>query len=108
LKLPRFQRCWCISVKQQKVRDEIWGIKWLSYVTNAALHCLHEAGWVHKDFSPGNIIVVGTNAKISDLEFAKRRAVDQLEQLTRPVGPSSPAVREVRTVGSFGEFRGFN
>jgi len=36
---------------------------------------LHEAGWVHRDYSPGNIIVLDKIAKISDLEFAKRRAV---------------------------------
>ena len=84
----------------------MWQTKRLSYVADTALRCLHEAGWVHNDFSPGNVIVVGTNAKISDLEFAKRRAVYQLKELTRPIDPSSPVVKEVRTVGSFAEFRG--
>ena len=72
------------------------------------MHCLHEAGWVHRDFSPGNVIVIGTNAKISDLEFAKEREVDRLEELTRPVDQSLLAVKEIRTVGSFGEFHGLN
>ncbi|KAF9647385.1 hypothetical protein BDM02DRAFT_3248424 [Thelephora ganbajun] len=36
---------------------------------------LHEAGFVHRDLSPGNIIVVDRKAKISDLEFGKARKV---------------------------------
>jgi len=73
-----------------------------------ALHYLHEAGWVHRNFSPGNIIVVGMEAKISDLGFAKRRAAHELEELTRPGDPSSPVAGEVRTVGPSGEFRELN
>ena len=65
---------------------------------NPGLHCLHEAGWTHRDLSPGNIIVVGGKAKISDLEFAKRRAVEDLERLTRPTDSSTTAVRDPRTV----------
>ena len=48
--------------------------------------------------------MIGTNAKISDLEFAKRRGVGRLEELTRPVDPSLPVVEEIRAVGSFGSF----
>jgi len=73
-----------------------------------ALHYLHEAGWVHRDFNPGNIIVVGMKAKISDLEFAKRRATHELKELTKPGDSSSPVAGEVRTVGPFGEFRELN
>jgi len=69
-----------------------------------ALHCLRQAGWVHRDFSPGNIIVVGTEARISDLEFAKQRATNQLEELTRPGNPSLHVARDIRTVRRFGEF----
>jgi len=69
-----------------------------------ALHYLHEAGWVHRDYSPGNIIVIGVEAKISDLEFAKRRATNQLEALTRPGDPSLHLARDVRAVGPFGKF----
>jgi len=36
---------------------------------------------------------------ISDLEFAKRREVGQLKELTRPNDPPLPGVREMRTVG---------
>ena len=36
---------------------------------------------------------------ISDLEFAKKRAVGQLEELTRPKDTSLSGVREMRTVG---------
>ena len=56
---------------------------------NPALNQLHSVGWVHRDFTPGNIIVVGTTTKISDFEFAKRREVHRLERLTKPTGASS-------------------
>ncbi|EKM53007.1 uncharacterized protein PHACADRAFT_124468 [Phanerochaete carnosa HHB-10118-sp] len=36
------------------------------------LCCLHECGWVHRDISSGNILVVGKNVVISDVEYAKR------------------------------------
>jgi len=86
-------------------------IEWIRrfpYVMNPGLHCLHEAGWVYGNFSPGNIIVVEMEAKISDLEFAKRRAAHELEALTRPGDSSSPVAGEVRTVGPFCEFRELN
>ena len=63
------------------------------------LHHLHEAGWVHRDPSPGNIIVVGDEAKISDLEFAKQRVAEQLKELTRPGDGSFATARNMRTVG---------
>ena len=66
---------------------------------NLALVRLHDAGWVHGDLSPGNIIVVGGGvAKISDLEFAKRRAVQDLERLTRPKDSSPSAVQDTQMV----------
>ena len=67
---------------------------------NSALHQLHNVGWVHGGPTPGNIIVVGTTAKISDFEFAKRREVYRLEELTKPpAGGSSHVAQDVRTVG---------
>ncbi|KIP02969.1 hypothetical protein PHLGIDRAFT_122006 [Phlebiopsis gigantea 11061_1 CR5-6] len=36
-----------------------------------ALHELHRLGWVHRDISSGNILVVGVRPKIADLEYAK-------------------------------------
>jgi len=66
---------------------------------NPGLHRLHKAGWVHRDFSPGNVIVAGTRAMISDLEFANRRVAGQLEELTRPNDTPLPDVREMRMVG---------
>lgn len=76
---------------------------------NPGLYLLHRAGWVHRDPSPGNIIVVRENAntsdrkiaKISDLEFAKRRVAAELEKLTKPKGASSIGARDIRTVGLF-------
>jgi len=65
-----------------------------------AIHCLHKAGWVHKDFSPGNVIEVNGKAKVSDLEFAKQRVAGELEKLTRP--GDLAARQEVRTVSSSG------
>lgn len=63
---------------------------------------LHIAGFVHRDLSPGNIIVVDGKAKISDLEFAKARKVADLQRLTKlPEGCSSPAVVDTRTVSYF-------
>lgn len=48
------------------------------------LICLHKAGWVHRGLYPGNIIVVDQEARISDLEFAKKRMAHDLDELTRP------------------------
>jgi len=70
-----------------------------SYDINPALHYLHKAGWVHRDLGPGNVIVVGTEAKISDLEFAERWAGNQLEELTRPKGASLPVAKCTPVVG---------
>ena len=64
-----------------------------------ALHYLHKVGWVHRDFTPGNIIIAGTTAKISDFEFAKRREVHQLEELTKSMGVSSCVVVDSHVVG---------
>ncbi|KAI0086004.1 hypothetical protein BDY19DRAFT_996190 [Irpex rosettiformis] len=36
-----------------------------------ALATMHKSGWVHRDISSGNILIVGGVVKISDLEYAK-------------------------------------
>ncbi|KAG1767565.1 hypothetical protein EDD22DRAFT_950013 [Suillus occidentalis] len=36
-----------------------------------ALHYMHKAGWVHRDFSVGNAIWVGGVGKLGDFEYAK-------------------------------------
>lgn len=33
---------------------------------------MHKSGWVHRDLSPGNIIIVNGVGKITDLEYATR------------------------------------
>lgn len=33
---------------------------------------MHKSGWVHRDLSAGNIIIVGGRGKITDLEYATR------------------------------------
>jgi serine/threonine protein kinase len=63
---------------------------------------LHKKGWIHRDPSPGNIIVVNDEAKLSDLEFAKERDVGELQKLTMPLTEDSPPARkEARTVRFF-------
>ncbi|KAI0084507.1 hypothetical protein BDY19DRAFT_524479 [Irpex rosettiformis] len=37
-----------------------------------ALKAIHECGWVHRDISSGNILIVDDIAKISDIEYAKK------------------------------------
>ncbi|KAG1717928.1 uncharacterized protein EDB91DRAFT_1305156 [Suillus paluster] len=39
--------------------------------TLLALHYMHKAGWVHRDFSIGNTIWVGGVGKLGDFEYAK-------------------------------------
>ncbi|KAF9642526.1 hypothetical protein BDM02DRAFT_3193080 [Thelephora ganbajun] len=59
---------------------------------------LHKAGFVHRDISPGNIIIVDGKAKISDLEFTKARDIDQLQTLTDSSACSLlPNVADIRT-----------
>jgi len=48
---------------------------------------LHKHGFIHRDLSPGNVIVIDGIAKISDLEFAKAHLAKDLEMLTRPGEP---------------------
>jgi len=48
---------------------------------------------VHGDLAPGNIIVVGTTAKVSGTEFA----VEKLEELTRPMDTPSSVTGNTRT-----------
>ncbi|KAF9646538.1 hypothetical protein BDM02DRAFT_3270901 [Thelephora ganbajun] len=69
---------------------------YLDQTVIALLH-LHKAGWVHRDLSPGNIIVVDGKVKISDLEFAKRRVAQDLERLTRRTDQPLPVVKDTRT-----------
>ena len=36
------------------------------------LQAIHQAGWVHRDISAGNILMVDNVAKIADFEYAKK------------------------------------
>ena len=38
------------------------------------LSLLHNLGWVHRDVSSGNILVVDGHVKIADLEYAKHES----------------------------------
>ena len=61
--------------------------------TKVCTTCTNQGGC--RDFSPGNVIVVGEKAKISDLEFAKRWVAEELARLR---DPSLPAKGEDRVV----------
>ena len=37
-----------------------------------ALQAVHKCGWVHRDISSGNILLVDGVVKIADLEYAKK------------------------------------
>ncbi|CCM06760.1 uncharacterized protein FIBRA_09058 [Fibroporia radiculosa] len=45
-----------------------------SYLSQTALvlQFLHEAGWVHRDLSTGNILILNGKVKLADFEYAKR------------------------------------
>ena len=38
----------------------------------SGLQAIHQAGWVHRDISSGNILMVDGVAKIADFEYAKK------------------------------------
>lgn len=76
---------------------------------NLALLHLHKAGWVYRDLSPGNVIMINKQvkmsdqefarqAKISDLEFAKKRVARDLERLTRRTDRSLSVEKGTRAV----------
>jgi serine/threonine protein kinase len=60
---------------------------------------LHQAGFVHRDLSPGNIVVVDGKAKISDLEFVKVRRTADLQRLAEEHSPLTAV--DARTVSHF-------
>jgi serine/threonine protein kinase len=39
---------------------------------HAALELMHKLGWVHRDVSIGNILSYNGEAKLCDLEYAKK------------------------------------
>lgn len=45
---------------------------YLSLIIHAVLRVFHKLGWVHRNLSSGNIMLVGDVVKISDLEFCKK------------------------------------
>ncbi|GJE97364.1 hypothetical protein PsYK624_135800 [Phanerochaete sordida] len=46
-----------------------------------ALKILHKYGWVHRDISSGNILVVANTAKLADVEYAKRETDDSTHNI---------------------------
>ena len=66
-----------------------------------ALHSLHSSKFVHGDVSPGNIFSFEGGAKLSDLEFARERDIDELSELTLETrDSSSPRVVDHLVVSS--------
>jgi serine/threonine protein kinase len=53
------------ALKQQDIKPWLWTRDLLS-----GLHALHEAGIVHRDISPGNLLLFEDNLKISDFGMA--------------------------------------
>jgi len=94
-------------IKQWMVCDEVQWLCGFTYITNLALFCLHEAGWIHGDFTPGNVIVVGETTKLSDLGLAKRWAVDQLKESTKQGDTPSHVGGDLPMVGSLLCFVGY-
>lgn len=62
----------------------------LPLINHAVLRLFHKLGWVHRNLSSGNIMLVGDVVKISNLEFCKK--MDE-------VGDDRP--RNIRTVSQF-------
>lgn len=71
---------WCVLLALQS-----WN---LTYTTFQALQILHNLGWVHRDISPGNLMMKDGQLKVADFEYAKK--------MTRPGGE----VNGIRTVDS--------
>lgn len=46
----------------------------MSHPFNVGLDALTDRGWVHRDISVGNVLVVGQQVKIADVEYAKMLA----------------------------------
>lgn len=47
----------------------------------AGLRILHSINWVHRDISLGNILRIGNQGKIADLEYAKRMGSEQSHEV---------------------------
>lgn len=43
----------------------------MKLTTSLALRALHLTGWLHRDISSGNILLVDGIVKLADLEYAK-------------------------------------
>ena len=56
-----------------------------------ALKTLHMLGWVHRDVSSGNVLIVNDGAKLADLEYAKREG--------------DKSLHGIRTVRNHGKWR---
>ena len=54
-------------------------------ILREALRLMYCAGWVHRDISMGNILIVDDGPKIVDLEYAKRLDDDSKTHQTRTV-----------------------
>ncbi|THH04754.1 hypothetical protein EW146_g10093, partial [Bondarzewia mesenterica] len=71
----------------------------LSWAT-IGLSAIHQCGWVHRDISIGNILVLNGRAKISDLEYAKKVEHDR----THDVRTGTAAFMPVETASQCYQF----
>ncbi|THH06436.1 hypothetical protein EW146_g9612 [Bondarzewia mesenterica] len=71
----------------KEVCDQLHSITSLSAVFHVlswaaiGLSAIHQCGWVHRDISIGNILVLNSRAKISDLEYAKKVEHDRTHDI---------------------------
>lgn len=50
---------------------------------------MHRLGWIHRDISYGNILVVGGRGKLTDLEYAKEEMDVSAAHGIRTVRPTA-------------------
>jgi serine/threonine protein kinase len=89
------------SIRQAIARGPVGvdeALAWLRDVA-VALARMHEAGWVHRDLKPGNVLLRGDGrAVVSDLGLA-RRVGERAEAMEGTAGFTAPEARAGEVIG---------